>query len=155
MRAWALALILGLAGCGGARAPLPEVAIPLRNPTAPVASQADALAPRLAGDWVVVSGAGMARGTRLHIDGGHMKLGGVTLPFLSEGRGRYRLGDERIWVHWLDADNRTAAMGEPGGKRVWIMDRSGAPGERLRAARTILEWYGYDLDRMDGPSEEE
>ncbi|NIY99674.1 lipocalin, partial [Salipiger sp. HF18] len=37
-----------------------------------------------------------------------------------------------------------------GGARVWIMDRTGRPGERLTAAREILEWYGYDLRRLDG-----
>lgn len=149
MRRRALLLVLALAGCGGgAPAPLAEVAIPLRNPTTPVASQADAGVARLAGDWVVVSGAGMAPGTRLRIGSGRMMLDDVTLPFVAEGQGRYLLGEERIWVHWLDADNRTAAMGEPGGKRVWIMDRSGAPGDRLRAAREILNWYGYDVGRM-------
>jgi apolipoprotein D and lipocalin family protein len=62
-----------------------------------------------------------------------------------------RLGGAPLWVHWLDFDNRTAALGAPDGSRVWIMDRSGAPAERLSAAREILDWYGYDLSRLRGP----
>ncbi len=143
----AVALVLALAGCTAAP-PLPDVPIPLRNPTAPVASQADVTAERLAGDWVVVQGAGIAPGTRLGIGAGRVRLGGVALPLVDEGQGRFRMGDEVIWVHWLDFDNRTAALGAPGGGRVWIMDRSGRPAERLRAARDILDWYGYDLSRM-------
>lgn len=53
-------------------------------------------------------------------------------------------------MHWLDDDNRTAALGDPGGARVWIMDRTGTPRERLAAARSILAWYGYDLGRLSG-----
>ena len=40
-------------------------------------------------------------------------------------------------------------MGDPDGQRVWIMDRTGRPGERLRIAREILQWYGYDVTRLE------
>lgn len=142
-----LALVL-LAGCA-AKAPLPDVPIPLRNPTSQIASQADASLQRLQGAWIVVQGAGMAPGSGVLITGQSFAVDGVQIGFAPEGTGRFRLGNEAIWVHWLDIDNRTAAMGEPGGKRVWIMDRTGQPGERLGAAREILEWYGYDLSRME------
>lgn len=140
-------LVMVLAGCA---APVPpsDIAIPLRNPTAPVASQSNATAKRLAGTWVVVAGAGLDAGTELRFAPGQVRIDGVTLPFADEGQGRFRLGAEVLWVHWLDFDNRTAALGDPGGGRVWIMDRTGRPGERLDAARKILDWYGYDLTRL-------
>lgn len=144
----ALAALLLLSACAGAPE-LPEVTIPLRNPTAPVASQADATAARLSGDWVVVQGAGVAPGTGLRFSDAAMTLDGVAIPLAGRGPGRFDLAGQTVWVHWLDADNRTAAMGDPGGGRVWIMDRSGRPGERLHAAREILRWYGYDLRRLE------
>lgn len=145
-RALLLALLLG--ACA-AKAPLPDVAIPLRNPTAPVASQSDVTEARLGGDWVVVEGGGIAPGTRLRFSSGRIAVDGVTMPFEAQGQGRFMLAGRRIWVHWLDADNRTAALGDPDGKRVWIMDRTGRPGERLGAAQEILRWYGYDLARLN------
>ena len=149
----AVLLCLALAGCAaGTAAPvLPPVTISLRNPTAPVASQADAGSSRLSGDWVVVEGAGIAPGARLRFEPSRVTVGGVSLPLADLGLGRLTLGGEAIWVHWIDADNRTAALGDPEGRRVWIMDRSGRPGERLAAARSILEWYGYDLARLEHP----
>ncbi|SMX44865.1 hypothetical protein MAA8898_03079 [Maliponia aquimaris] len=140
-------LVALLAGC--AAPSLPRAPLPLRNPTAPVASQLDATLARLSGDWVVVQGAGMAPGTALGFGPGSVRIGGAALPASDTGKGRLMLGGQAVWVHWLDADNRTAAMGDPGGGRVWIMDRTGAPGERLTAAREILSWYGYDLARLE------
>lgn len=141
-------LALALLGACAAKAPPAAVAIPLRNPTAPVGSQADAGLARLQGDWTVTEGAGMPAGARIEISGSELRIDGVALPLTEEMPGRLRVGQEVLWVHWIDADNRTAAMGEPGGGRVWIMDRRGAPGERRAAAREILDWYGYDLSRM-------
>ena len=52
-------------------------------------------------------------------------------------------------VLWLDADNRTAAIGAPDGRIGWIMDRSPRGGaDRIAAAREIMEWQGYDMARM-------
>ena len=143
-----LGLPLLLLACG-ARAPLPPVAAgPLREASAPVGSQVDVTEARLAGDWQVIEGAGLAPGTRLSFAPGTLTLAGRTLPLKMTAPGRFDLAGQQIWVHWLDADNRTAAMGDPQGGRVWIMDRSGQPGERLGAAREILDWYGYDLAWM-------
>jgi apolipoprotein D and lipocalin family protein len=148
----AVALVLVLAGCM-AQTPvaLAPVKIPLRNPTAPVASQLDASLVRLQGDWMVVRAAGLNAGDRLSFGTQSVSVGGTQLALRDKGRGRIVMGSEEIWVHWIDADNRTAALGEPNGARVWIMDRTGRPGERLQAAQEILAWYGYDLRRMTGP----
>jgi len=150
-----LVLLLVLAGC--ATPPrAPTVPIPLRNPTAPVASQIDVTQDRLAGDWIVVQGAGLPPGTRVTIGTDLLRTETPTQSkvstFTPRGQGRYDTGDGPLWVHWIDVGNRTAALGDPSGSRVWIMDRaaSGSP-DRIRAAREILDWYGYDLMRMVGP----
>lgn len=139
--------ILLLSGCAGT-GELPHADIPLRNPTAPVASQTDASLERLEGTWTIVEGAGIPPGEYIVFHNDTIVVGGISHPLSQEAGGRYSVGGDQLWVHWLDADNRTAAMGDPGGARVWIMDRTGRPGERLHAAREILEWYGYDLKRL-------
>lgn len=129
----------------------PAKPIPLRNPTALVASQSDVTLDRLVGDWVVVSGAGIAAGTSVNVSQGAVRIGGLDAEQVSTVQaGRYRFGGRDVWVHWLDVSNRTAALGDPNGSRVWIMDRSpkSSP-DRQRAAREILEWYGYDVKRME------
>ena len=138
-----------LALLGGCSAPSdPPGAIGLRNPTAPVASQANAALARLEGRWIVVEGAGVLPGQSVEIRGNVLTMGSQTYLLEDQGAGRFSTGSESLWVHWLDIDARTAAIGDPGGGRVWIMDRTGRPAERLRAAHEILDWYGYDLDRM-------
>lgn len=121
----------------------------MRNPTAPVASQANAGVARLSGDWIVVQGAGMAPGTALRFAWAEVQVAGQPMPVTDKGQGRLQLGAEEVWIHWLDAEDRTAALGDPAGARVWIMDRTGQPGDRLRAAHKILDWYGYDLSRLE------
>ncbi|SNS42751.1 lipocalin family protein [Antarctobacter heliothermus] len=141
-----LIAVLLLAGCAAA----PDTTkLPLRNPTAPVASQTDAALGRLAGDWRVVQAAGIAPGAQLRFGADQAVLAGQAVALSDQGRGRLLLGDRPVWIYWIDADNRTVAMGDPDGQRVWIMDRTGRPGERLRIAREILQWYGYDLTRLE------
>ncbi|MDO6585797.1 lipocalin [Salipiger sp. 1_MG-2023] len=142
----ALGLLLLLCACAAPK--LPPAPLSLRDESAPIASQVDAALARLSGDWVVIEGAGVRPGARIAVHDGLMRIDGAPMPIADEGMGRFRLAGQPIWVHWIDADNRTAALGEPGGTRVWIMDRGGASGERLSAAREILTWYGYALDRM-------
>ncbi|ETX29117.1 lipocalin [Roseivivax isoporae LMG 25204] len=138
-----MALVLALAGCG-ARGPGPEAAAPLRQDGAPVAAQVDADAARLQGDWVVVAGAGVPQGAAVRFLPGAVEIAGTRHPLVETGPGRFSAGGRALWVHWLDADARTAALGDPEGGWVFVIDRTGAPGERLAAARTILDWYGYD-----------
>ncbi|MCC1491898.1 lipocalin family protein [Cognatishimia sp. F0-27] len=144
--------VLGLVGLTACAAPelepLPAAfSLPLRNPTAPIASQSDVTLARLQGAWIVTEGAGIPLGT-VQFSRDHVVVEGVRLPVAMTTGGRLRFGDEDLWVHWLDINNRTAAIGAPSGGRVWIMDRTGQPGERRAAARKILAWYGYDLSRM-------
>lgn len=142
-------VLLVLAACSQAPEPVVVHAPGLmRNPTAPVASQVDATAARLAGDWRVIQSSRAMPGVPVAITGDKMKIGAQVIEFASVGQGRFTSGTGQVWVHWLDADNRTVALGDPKGTWFAILDRSGRPGERLRAAREILDWYGYDLTKV-------
>lgn len=77
-------------------------------------------------------------------------------PAVAYGQGRYRLedpsgtDDRDIWVLWVDEGFRTAALGTPGGTWAWVLDRQAAGGaDRIKAAREILEFNGYDLGAME------
>lgn len=136
--ALALALV-ALAGCT-VTAPVPPGG---RNPAAPISSQVNVTPARLAGKWVMRvtwPGAGAAPGRALVVDAGALR---------QTGPGRFRIGDgPEWWVMWLDADNRTAAIGTPGGAFGWIMDRAPKGGaDRIRAAKEIMQWMGYDMSR--------
>ncbi len=148
IRAGCLVAALAIAGCARPADPV-AAPVPLRNPTAPVASQADVTAARLQGDWIVVQGAGIAPGTVVRGTADGLTVQGV--EYILTAPGRLSNADGRLWVHWLDIGDRTAAVGDPDGGRVWIMDReAGSSPDRLRAAREILDWYGYDLRRLAG-----
>jgi len=55
-------------------------------------------------------------------------------------------GREEIWVMWVDADYRIAAIGTPDGRFGRILSRSLPPrGDLLKAATGIMEFNGYDL----------
>ncbi|MDQ2092241.1 lipocalin family protein [Marimonas arenosa] len=124
-----------------------------RDRTVPMASQVDATAVRLSGDWVVrTSFSETARpGERLRLrrgQGGALWLDDIALPARGQGRFGGAGGSPEWWVLWLDADNRTAAIGTPGGEFGWIMDRKARGGmDRIRAAKEIMQWSGYDMAR--------
>jgi apolipoprotein D and lipocalin family protein len=69
-----------------------------------------------------------------------------------EGPGRLRAvapEGEALWVLWVDEGFRTAVLGTPSGSQAFILDRNATPApDRLRAAREILDWYGYDMARL-------
>lgn len=53
------------------------------------------------------------------------------------------------WVLWVDEGYRTAVVGVPSGRAGWILNRSpDIPDDRLRAAREVLAFNGYDLSRL-------
>lgn len=56
---------------------------------------------------------------------------------------------EELWLLWVDEGYRTAVLGTPSGSQAFILDRSATPApDRMRAAREILMWYGYDMTRL-------
>lgn len=150
---------------------------PLRDPSAPIASQVDVTAGRMSGEWVVIAafrdapaGPGLGDGFELRPVPGGLRaeiIGGdcgveacfetsTLVPLQPAGPGRWTtpgggwLPSGPLWVLWMDADARTAVIGRPDGAAAWIMDRTsaGSP-DRLAAGRDILEWFGYDLSRLE------
>lgn len=75
-------------------------------------------------------------------------------PATPLGQNRWSLGntggaDWQIWVVWVDADYRTAAIGTPDGGFGWVLDRAATGGEdRVTAARDILEFNGYQTSAV-------
>ena len=58
-------------------------------------------------------------------------------------------GPRQVWVIWVDEGYRTAAIGAPDGQYAWILDRNATGGrDRITAARTILEFNGYDTSAL-------
>ncbi|PTX56772.1 apolipoprotein D and lipocalin family protein [Litoreibacter ponti] len=54
-----------------------------------------------------------------------------------------------IWVIWVDKDHRTAVLGTPSGRMGMIINRTPRlRADRLRAAREILAFNGYDLTQI-------
>ncbi len=54
-----------------------------------------------------------------------------------------------MWVLWVDEDHRTAVLGNPQGTMGRIINRSPRlRGDRLRAAREVMAFNGYDTSRL-------
>ncbi len=69
---------------------------------------------------------------------GRLKVKFANIPFAAD-----------YWVLWTDETYRTAVVGAPNGRSGWILNRTpDIPPDRLKAARGILEFNGYDLDRL-------
>ena len=167
MRGAALALLAALAGC----APAPRATGPesFRDLTAQLASKADFDPARFAGTWHEVArfpGTRGCPGGRLRFDpAGPATLAQTTTcpdgsveaerldvaPF-----GRLTLagaaGPAPLWVLWTDASYRTAVVVAPDGTGGRILDRAPASApDRLRAAREVLDFNGFDADRLRTP----
>jgi apolipoprotein D and lipocalin family protein len=66
------------------------------------------------------------------------------------GPGRFTAGGVDYWVLWVDEEYRTMAIGTPSGSFAGVLNRGATISEdRLRAVRRILEFNGYDLDRLE------
>lgn len=56
---------------------------------------------------------------------------------------------EELWVLWVDADYRTAVIGTPSGRIGMILNRGpDIPVDRLRAARDVMDWNGYNIGKL-------
>ena len=67
------------------------------------------------------------------------------------GPGRFALPGlaDPLWVLWADTDVRTIVIGTPSGRFGMILNREAhLPPDRMTAAREVLAWNGYDLDRL-------
>lgn len=151
-----LFLALGLAAC---TAPLGPGTY--RDTRAPISSIALFDAARLDGTWHEVAsyreqGACVLCRAAFSQDGGAvaMQSGAGTVRLQPSGPGRLtpqgvrgRL-DAEWWVLWVDADYRTIVLGTPSGGFGMILDRGRIGADRLKVAREILQWAGYDLARL-------
>lgn len=155
----------------------PEVVIPaevFRDLTVPIASKALFEVERMNGGWYRVAGyseAGCA-GAEMTFDHGTdgviaMRLGcrvagGAIVEVEGDaqltgpGRMAVRFSDVpemsgEYWVLWVDESYRTAVIGTPSGGFGWVFDRNEqiSP-DRMHAAREVLDFNGYDLNRLIG-----
>ncbi|WP_246831345.1 lipocalin family protein [Pseudotabrizicola formosa] len=150
-------LCLALAAC----APKPAVpTVPYRTAGAPIWSNAQFDQGRIRGQWRQAAAFASAGGCpaggadisgaagaltisgRLCLSGQEVRLSG---PVEGIGPGRFRVEGQEWWVIWVDTDYRTLAIGTPSGAFGFILNRGGAlPPDRLRAAREIFDFNGYD-----------
>lgn len=141
MRRLILAALLALAACTPASGP------------APMTSMADFAPTRLSGAWHEVAAIGRPPGAIWRIaqtDEGALAVS-TSRDGAGEGRmigpGRFTLTNfaTPLWVLWADADNRTLVLGTPDRSLAMVLDRSARiSADRLKAARDILAWNGYD-----------
>lgn len=156
-----LALLL-LAACAAA----PPVR-GLRDPAVPVRSIAGYDFAQMAGTWhqaaylAPPSAPGCAPG-RLSVrpEGaalrltGTLCLAGVARPAdaraVPSGPGRLALSGEAEdwWVIWADHGNRTLVLAPPSGRFAVVLDRGQLPPDRLKAAREVLDFNGFDIGLM-------
>jgi apolipoprotein D and lipocalin family protein len=157
-----IALLL-LAGCSAA--PTPVALGRYRAPDAPIYSNAVLDTPRLVGRWTQVATFGAQDGCkpggaefaqaagglnvtyRLCQSGQQMQGAGALTPI---GPGRFQAPNQPApwWILWADVDYRTLVIGSPDGRIGFILNRGGFPQDRVKAAREILDWNGYDLKRL-------
>lgn len=169
IRALGLSALI-LAGC--------EAPEPLRDPKAPISSTTRLDPTLFSGRWVITAStwpelAGLDLSFSANRAGGFE----AELPYVDcqesdlcslerwrgtaalSGPGRLRPGpgwrEGDLWILWIDADHRTAAIGTPSGRFAWIIEKDArrTPPDRMAAARDILDWAGYDLARLAGVPE--
>lgn len=158
-----IALVL-LAGCV---AKAPATVTGFRNPAKQIYSNAVLENDKLVGRWVQVAefapqdapackpgGAEIGRGANGLTVAARLCLGGAAVafsgPLAVAGPGRFTPpGGEVWWVLWADVGYRTLVIGTPSGQFGFILNRGGdLPADRMRAAREVLDWNGYDLARL-------
>lgn len=154
----ALGIMLGLAACVGPGAGLPEGAF--RPAGGQIYSSAVLDRSKLPGRWqqvgtfgakgcraggVEIRGDGRAA-YRLCLNGRDVRGSGRLEPV---GPGRFAIAGQEWWVLWADGDYRTLVIGTPSGGFGFVLNRGGAiSGDRMTAAREILEWNGYDMGQF-------
>ncbi len=142
-----------------------------RDPGAQISSAAMFDARRFADAWHIVaaygdeSRCGPLAETWVPTAPGRFRVTGTTCgpagarAFVAEARvsgpGRISLQGPglraELWVLWIDADYRLAAIGSPDGALGRIIARSPAPrADLLAAAREVLQFNGYDLNGLRG-----
>lgn len=164
----ALALLVGCAGAGYRDQSVPMTSIAVFDPA------------KYAGTWYEVAhfptpfqqGCAATTATYGAPVGGALsvlnecKKGGEIATIRGEARlvgpGRLKVRLDGVpfaadyWILWVDEGYRTAVVGVPSGRAGWILNREPTiPEDRLRAARAVLQFNGYDLSRLVPTATEE
>lgn len=159
-----LIVLAMLAGCA-AKTTAPVTGY--RDPAKQIYSNAVLENDKLVGRWAQVAefapttapackpgGADIGRNASGLIVTARLCLGGEAVafsgPLAVAGPGRFAPPNGEVWwVLWADVGYRTLAIGTPSGRFGFILNRGGdLPADRLRAAREVLDWNGYDLARL-------
>ena len=79
--------------------------------------------------------------------------GGGTMAAARNGAGRFQPAKGEVWwVLWVDEEYRTAVIGTPSGAFGAVINRTASiKPDRLRAAREVLDFNGYDVSRLIPP----
>ena len=152
-----------LAAC----ADMPASVVGFRNPSKQIYSNAVLENDKLVGRWVQVAefapqdapactpgGAEIVRGAGGLTLVANLCLGGQKVgfsgPLAVAGPGRFAPPKGEVWwVLWADVGYRTLVIGTPSGRFGFILNKGAdLPADRLRAAREVLQWNGYDLARL-------
>ena len=162
-----LALCLGVAAC----TPKYTTDGPYRQPALQMYSIAGFDLARLEGEWDQVaafaSGANAAcppgkaafRSQRGQLNAsyqlclsGQNAAGTGTVAAVGPGRfevsGKGSLAQD-WWVLWVDESYRTLAIGTPSGQFGFILNRGRSlPADRLAAAKEVMDFNGYDVEKL-------
>ncbi len=170
MRVIAAAILVALTACN----PIDVVAPSYRDTSIPITSKALFSPERYAGTWYEIARfpvsfqTGCTDVTATYTptsDGGLQvvntcKVNGIEKQIEGfadvVGPGRLRVSFETVpfvkapyWVLWVDEDYQTAVVGVPSGRAGWILNRTPVlRADRLKAAREILDFNGYDLSKL-------
>ena len=134
--------------------------ITFRNPSANIGATTRFDPLRFAGDWHVVARFVEGDETAAHdvITVTYQQGKDRIFVVASEGAQTYAYDGtavlrpkrgEPLIIMWLEEGFRTAVLGTPSGRIGYILDRKPNPRkDRLKAAREILKFYGWDTDRL-------
>jgi len=143
-----IAMLLALSACV-------PTAIGYRDANTQISSTTRFDAARFAGAWQMRAALGAApMALRFAHEGGvitALQLGdaGSAMALDQTFPARFNSADGPIWLLWVDDDYRTAVLGAPDGRFAWLLDRNSAGGaDRIAAARSVLEFNGYDLTQL-------
>ena len=134
---------------------------PYRDQSAPIGATTRFTPQEFAGNWVIAASFQQRRKAPVAVTYSEdaQRLA-VTSDELAEVAGFYRQGvagelipfsdeQETLVVMWVDAEFRTAVVGTESGSIGVVLDREGdVPNDRAKAARNILEFYGWDTSQL-------
>ena len=159
--------VAGVAALSACAAPEPPAPPGFRDGSVPIASAALFDLGRVAGGWYVTErtpgdGGCAASGFEIQTaaSGGisiRSDCGGAPIEAALAGPGRLALPEAvgpfapgETWVLWIDEGYRSAVLGRPDGTAAILLDRAPVmPADRAAAARVVLDFNGYDPDRLE------